>query len=28
VMPAWNARLDEATIRAVTLYVHGLGGGE
>jgi len=28
VMPNWNARLDEATIRAVTLYVHGLGGGE
>ncbi len=28
VMPAWNARLDEATIRALTLYVHGLGGGE
>lgn len=28
VMPAWNTRLDEATIRAVTLYVHGLGGGE
>lgn len=28
VMPAWNTRLDEATIRAVTLYVHSLGGGE
>lgn len=28
VMPPWNTRLDEATIRAVTLYVHGLGGGE
>ncbi len=28
VMPNWNVRLDEATIRAVTLYVHGLGGGE
>jgi cytochrome c oxidase cbb3-type subunit 3 len=28
VMPAWNGRLDEATIRALTLYVHGLGGGE
>lgn len=28
VMPNWNTRLDEATIRAVTLYVHGLGGGE
>ncbi|MEO5736955.1 MAG: cytochrome-c oxidase, cbb3-type subunit III [Variovorax sp.] len=28
VMPNWNVRLDEATIRAVTLYVHALGGGE
>jgi cytochrome c oxidase cbb3-type subunit 3 len=28
VMPAFTTRLDEATIRAVTLYVHGLGGGE
>jgi cytochrome c oxidase cbb3-type subunit 3 len=28
VMPAWKGRLDEATIRALTLYVHGLGGGE
>jgi cytochrome c oxidase cbb3-type subunit 3 len=28
VMPAWNARLDPATIKAVTLYVHSLGGGE
>lgn len=28
VMPAWNARLTEADIRAVALYVHGLGGGE
>jgi cytochrome c oxidase cbb3-type subunit 3 len=27
-MPAWNARLDPATIKAVTLYVHSLGGGE
>lgn len=28
MMPAWNTRLDAATIKAVTLYVHGLGGGE
>lgn len=28
VMPAWAHRLDEATIRQLTLYVHSLGGGE
>lgn len=28
VMPNWNARLSEADIRAVAVYVHGLGGGE
>ena len=28
VMPNWNLRLDPATIKAVTLYVHALGGGE
>lgn len=28
VMPAWNSRLTEAQIRAVTAYVHQLGGGE
>lgn len=28
VMPNWNARLDEATIKSVALYVHSLGGGE
>jgi cytochrome c oxidase cbb3-type subunit 3 len=28
VMPNWSARLGEAKIKAVTLYVHGLGGGE
>jgi cytochrome c oxidase cbb3-type subunit 3 len=28
VMPNWNTRLSEADIRAVTTYVHGLGGGE
>ncbi|WP_144185998.1 cytochrome-c oxidase, cbb3-type subunit III [Elioraea rosea] len=28
VMPAWGGRLDEATIRMLTVYVHTLGGGE
>lgn len=28
VMPNWNERLDPATIKSVTLYVHSLGGGE
>lgn len=28
VMPAWSGRLTEAQIRAVTTYVHQLGGGE
>lgn len=28
VMPAWQGRLDESTIRQLTLYVHSLGGGE
>jgi len=28
VMPNWNARLDDAQINAVTVYVHGLGGGQ
>jgi cytochrome c oxidase cbb3-type subunit 3 len=28
VMPNWNTRLDPATIKSVTLYVHALGGGE
>ncbi|MEY8118641.1 cytochrome-c oxidase, cbb3-type subunit III [Falsihalocynthiibacter sp. BN13B15] len=28
VMPAWNVRLSESDIRAVAVYVHGLGGGE
>ncbi len=28
VMPNWGGRLDPATIKAVTLYVHSLGGGE
>jgi cytochrome c oxidase cbb3-type subunit 3 len=28
VMPPWSGRLSEAEIRAVTTYVHSLGGGE
>lgn len=28
VMPAWEGRLDDATIKQLALYVHGLGGGE
>jgi cytochrome c oxidase cbb3-type subunit 3 len=28
VMPAWNARLDEVTIKQLAIYVHSLGGGE
>lgn len=28
VMPNWNERLDPATIKAVAIYVHALGGGE
>ena len=28
VMPNWNGRLSEADIRSVSVYVHGLGGGE
>lgn len=28
VMPPWGARLGEAQVRAVSAYVHGLGGGE
>ena len=28
VMPNWNGRLSEDEIRAVAVYVHGLGGGE
>ena len=26
-MPAWKGRLDKATIKALTIYVHSLGGG-
>ncbi len=28
VMPAWAERFDDATIRALSIYVHSLGGGE
>jgi cytochrome c oxidase cbb3-type subunit 3 len=28
VMPAWIGRLDDTTIKALTVYVHTLGGGE
>ena len=27
-MPSWNGRLSPATIRALAVYVHSLGGGE
>lgn len=28
VMPAWGARLDDNTLRELTVYIHELGGGE
>jgi cytochrome c oxidase cbb3-type subunit 3 len=28
VMPAWEGRLDEATLKQLAIYVHALGGGE
>ena len=28
VMPSWASRLDDVTIKALTVYVHSLGGGE
>ncbi|MBS7538984.1 cytochrome-c oxidase, cbb3-type subunit III [Ancylobacter lacus] len=28
IMPAWGGRLDEGTIKALTVYVHTLGGGK
>jgi cytochrome c oxidase cbb3-type subunit 3 len=28
VMPSWSGRMDEQTIRELTIYVHQLGGGE
>jgi len=27
VMPAWGGRLDATTIKALTVYVHSMGGG-
>jgi len=27
-MPAWVGRLDPATIKALAVYVHTLGGGQ
>lgn len=28
VMPAWGQRLDNVTIKALTVYIHSLGGGQ
>lgn len=28
VMPGWAGRLDETTVKALTVYVHALGGGQ
>ncbi|RYE09226.1 MAG: cytochrome-c oxidase, cbb3-type subunit III [Hyphomicrobiales bacterium] len=28
VMPAWHARLGEASVKQLAIYVHGLGGGQ
>ena len=28
VMPAWQARLGETTVKQLSVYVHSLGGGE
>jgi len=28
IMPAWGGRLSDSTIKALTVYVHSLGGGE
>ena len=28
VMPGWVGRLDETTVKALTVYVHALGGGQ
>jgi len=27
-MPTWEGRLDPATVNALTVYVHTLGGGK
>jgi len=26
-MPAWGGRLDATTLKALTVYVHSMGGG-
>jgi len=28
MMPAWAGRLDPATLKALAVYVHSLGGGQ
>ncbi len=28
MMPGWKGRLDDATVKMLTVYVHGLGGGQ
>ncbi len=28
VMPAWQGRLDAATLKQLAVYVHALGGGQ
>jgi cytochrome c oxidase cbb3-type subunit 3 len=28
MMPAWSGRLDPATLKALAVYVHSLGGGQ
>jgi cytochrome c oxidase cbb3-type subunit III len=28
IMPAWTGRLDDVTVKALTVYVHSLGGGQ
>ena len=28
IMPAWGGKLDDATIKALAVYVHTFGGGE
>jgi cytochrome c oxidase cbb3-type subunit 3 len=28
MMPAWEGRLDDSTIKALAIYVHTRGGGE
>jgi cytochrome c oxidase cbb3-type subunit 3 len=28
VMPAWQGRLGDVSVKELTIYVHSLGGGE